>query len=326
MAYVTPRAEVSASHLVAQVGVEFFAAMKDMTFNQLVEDDPPQQLDLVGLLAHRAMAKLDLKSRWSIGASLSIEPSHPQWFVEVEGSGLKMVTICDLKTERWEADIRTVFGIPNEADAVWYCETNHTSKLKVCVNIDEGRRPRPLEKVKYVAMLVLAFEEEIDKMLADHVGYINEDAAARSNANNILLVDLHPKQKLRRLWSTTTLQEVIDLMCPDDPSFALEGWDPWSAKHLNELYKYNFRGALSSESKIRSRVEFRQHQGTLSAREIIYWVAFVGGLVELADSIDEEDLLRLVHMADAGEVNITELFGAMANAGAIMVDLEMVAC
>lgn len=82
MAYVTPRAEVSASHLVAQVGVEFFAAMKDITFNQLVEDDPPQQLDLVGLLAHRAMAKLDLKSRWSIGASLSIEPSHPQWFVE----------------------------------------------------------------------------------------------------------------------------------------------------------------------------------------------------------------------------------------------------
>lgn len=95
-----------------------------------------------------------------------------------------MVTICDLKTERWEADIRTVFGIPNEADAVWYCETNHTSKLKVCVNIDEGRRPRPLEKVKYVAMLVLAFEEEIDKMLADHVGYINEDVRHHHDRRN----------------------------------------------------------------------------------------------------------------------------------------------
>ena len=86
-----------------------------------------------------------------------------------------MVAVCDLKTEAWEADIRRVFGPPNEDDALWYCETNHTSKLKVHVYIDKGRRPRTLEKVKYVAMLVLAFEEEIDKMLADHVGYINED-------------------------------------------------------------------------------------------------------------------------------------------------------
>ena len=82
MAHVTPRDELAASHLSVQVDVEFFAAMKEMTFNQLVQDDPPQRRNLVGILAHHALPTLGLKSRWTVGACVGIEPSHPQWFVE----------------------------------------------------------------------------------------------------------------------------------------------------------------------------------------------------------------------------------------------------
>ena len=51
---------------------------------------------------------------------------------------------------------------------------------------------------------------------------------------------------------------------------------------------------------------------------------FVGGLVDLADTISDEDLLRLVHLRDVGEVSVTELFCAMAAEGSTGVDLEMV--
>ena len=48
------------------------------------------------------------------------------------------------------------------------------------------------------------------------------------------------------------------------------------------------------------------------------------GLVELADKIADEEVVRLVHMRDVGGVNVTELFAAMANEGGVMVRGEMV--
>lgn len=91
---------------------------------------------------------------------------------------MSLVTTCDVKNKSSEAEIRAVFGKPTEADAHLYCETNSTTHLRICVNLDNhGRRRRTLETVKKLAMLVLAFEEVIDKMLADHVGYTNEDVS-----------------------------------------------------------------------------------------------------------------------------------------------------
>ena len=84
----------------------------------------------------------------------------------------------NVKNRSWELDMRGVLETPSEDAAVLYCETNSTTHLTVRVRVDQGRwihQIGPLEKVKKLAMLVLAFEAEIDKMLADHVGYINED-------------------------------------------------------------------------------------------------------------------------------------------------------
>ena len=110
-------------------------------------------------------------------------------------------------------------------------------------------------------------------------------------------------------------------MCPTDPSISREGWSEYIVNPLNELYKYNFRPIERGNHRY---VEFRQHQGTLNANEVVYWIKFVGGLVDLAGSIEDNDLLRLVHMEDMFDVNVTELFAAMAIFGSLQTDLEMV--
>lgn len=91
---------------------------------------------------------------------------------------MSLATTCDVKKSLSEAEIRAVFGTPTEADPHLYCETNSTTHLRIYVRLDNyGRRRRTLETVKKLAMLVLAFEELIDKMLADHVGYTSEDVS-----------------------------------------------------------------------------------------------------------------------------------------------------
>lgn len=182
---------VAASPLLMRVSIEFFAAMKRIAFDPLVQDEPADQRNIVHFFT-RTMPMLHLKANWSIAFDPSIEPSHPHWFAEgmsglailkhksanhfsVEGRGIRLLVTCDMKKETTEEDVRTVFGPISEADPLLYCETNSTTQLMVRVNLDQGRRRRTLEKIKKLAMLVLAFEEEIDKMLADHVGYINEN-------------------------------------------------------------------------------------------------------------------------------------------------------
>ena len=90
------------------------------------------------------------------------------------------------------------------------------------------------------------------------------------------------------------------MMCPDLP----RSKDP----NLRHFYKYNFMPLLSDKPVI----EFRQHEGTLNADEILRWVTFVGALVSLAYNIDIQNLARLAHLSDAKPVNFTELCAAMS--------------
>lgn len=95
------------------------------------------------------------------------------------------------------------------------------------------------------------------------------------------------------------------MMCPDLP----RSKNP----KLRHFYKYNFMPLLSD----RPGIEFRQHEGTLNADEIVRWVRFVGALVSLAHNIDIQNLARLAHLSDAEPVNFTELCAAMSAFGAL---------
>lgn len=95
------------------------------------------------------------------------------------------------------------------------------------------------------------------------------------------------------------------MMCPDLP----RSKDP----KFRHFYKYNFMPLLSD----RPVIQFRQHEGTLNAAEIVRWVKFVGALVSLAHSIDIQNLARLAHLSDSNPVNFTELCAAMSAFGAL---------
>jgi hypothetical protein len=85
------------------------------------------------------------------------------------------------------------------------------------------------------------------------------------------------------------------MMCPDLPRS--------QSPKFRHFYKYNFMTLLSA----RPVIEFRQHEGTLNANEIVRWVRFVGALVSLAHNIDIQNLARLAHLNDDKPVNFTEL-------------------
>ena len=88
---------------------------------------------------------------------------------------------------------------------------------------------------------------------------------------------------------------------------------PQHPSGLPSFYKYNF---LPDDDELLGarlpHVRFYQHQGTLNAREMIYWIIFICGLFQLAGTISDSSLERLVHLNDKGDVSITELFMMMA--------------
>ena len=84
-------------------------------------------------------------------------------------------------------------------------------------------------------------------------------------------------------------------------------------------YKYNLAPLQDASHPY---VEFRQHHGSLDAREIVHWVVFVGNLVQLARHIEEPQLLRLVHYADRDPVSLTELFLMMLSWRAMTPELR----
>lgn len=98
------------------------------------------------------------------------------------------------------------------------------------------------------------------------------------------------------------------MMCPDLPKV--------TNPDFRHYYKYNFMTLLSETPTI----EFRQHEGTINAEEIIRWVKFVSGLVDLAHNIDIQNLARLVHLTDTKPVSFTELCAAMVIFGSMNPD------
>jgi len=81
--------------------------------------------------------------------------------------------------EEFERDIGTLLGTIDDPyeEADLYCELNPSTHFHVQVGNIAGNGRFALQTVQRVAILVLAFEKLIDKMLADHMGYITESVS-----------------------------------------------------------------------------------------------------------------------------------------------------
>ena len=71
--------------------------------------------------------------------------------------------------------LRPVSNPDDEADI--YCELNTSTHFHVQIGNVAGDGGFELPTVQRLAILVLAFEKMIDKMLADHMGYICESVS-----------------------------------------------------------------------------------------------------------------------------------------------------
>ncbi|MCJ1260998.1 hypothetical protein MMC22_000862 [Lobaria immixta] len=158
---------------------------------------------------------------------------------------------------------------------------------------------------KNLAMLVLVFEGEIDKLLPDHRGYVTQSASSLSNASNTTMKSLTPKRKLHRLWACDSMTELVNTMCPGAGAANYPDHEGFESQ-----YRYNFAPLLNPTTP---HFQFRQHHGSLNAQEILRWVEFTANLVLLAGRISEPDLLRLIHYEDKYPVNLIELFLMMAS-------------
>jgi hypothetical protein len=84
--------------------------------------------------------------------------------------------------EHWaelESEIGMLLGKINDPfeEADLYCELNPSTHFHVQVGNIGGNGHFKLPTIQRLAILVLAFEKLIDKMLADHMGYITESVS-----------------------------------------------------------------------------------------------------------------------------------------------------
>lgn len=151
---------------------------------------------------------------------------------------------------------------------------------------------------------------------------------------------------LTRAWRLhcigTTTRSLLDAMNP----LLLGLHDP----EYRRYFKYNFMGLLDrqhwnpySDSSTNPHpvkaptIEFRQHEGTLNARAILYWIKFVTSLVEFSSRLNLEQVKSFLGLnrigreaiaaaasgePDTGGASLQKLFVSMSQVG-MNVDVEM---
>ncbi|KAI9715843.1 MAG: hypothetical protein M1812_005663 [Candelaria pacifica] len=241
---------------------------------------------------------------WTVTRDHSIEPDHPEWFDDYEAQPMELISPpYQVRLPYWEQDFKSLLStaIDPRQNPDLYCELNTSAHLHVHIGNGTSGEGFPFHTVRNLAMLVIVFESEIDKMLADHMGFSTETTWARSARKNPAFTGLSISAMARKIQNEChTISDIIEIMDPCLPGMEND-------TDFRRYFKYNFWSLKSSKKTI----EFRQHQGSLSAIEIIHWVKFISSLVELANSITQRDLERLLRQTDRDHVSITELFACM---------------
>ncbi|KAI9797369.1 MAG: hypothetical protein M1835_001036 [Candelina submexicana] len=241
---------------------------------------------------------------WTVTRDHTIEPDYPDCFDDYEAQPMELISPpYHVRLPYWEQDLKALLStaVDPRQNPDLYCELNTSAHLHVHIGNGTSGEEFPYHTIRNLAMLAIVFEAEIDKMLADHMGFSTETSFARSQRKSPAFIGLSVASMARKIRDECqSIDDVIEMMDPELPGMENDA-------DFRRYFKYNF-WSLKSAKKT---VEFRQHQGSLSAVEIIHWVRFVTSLVELANSISDQDLERLIHQTDWEHVSITELFACM---------------
>ncbi|OAX82736.1 hypothetical protein ACJ72_02919 [Emergomyces africanus] len=265
--------------------------------------------------------------RWTLATDPTIYPNNPEWFDEYVTQSIKIISPPYLlHGPGWEADFQRVFSQRSEhynpivRYGIMYSEYNPSTSLNV--HIGNNANPSagfPFHTVRNLAMLLLVYEPEMDRMVRLHT--------FPDHQNN-------PKRWITPLQSPHFLPPNVPQPCPPgtlashllntclDMHSIIRAMNP----HLPEFrqlnshfyFKYDFSSLLDITEEEnstpnqpnghtalpqptqsgRKTVQFRLPSNLVVDPEIlIHWVRLLGSLVEFANEVNLNTLMETLGIA-----------------------------
>ncbi|OJD10693.1 hypothetical protein ACJ73_09719 [Blastomyces percursus] len=257
---------------------------------------------------------------WTLTTDPTIYPNNPEWFDEYVTQSIKIISPPYLiHGPGWEADFQRVFSQRSEhynpivRYGIMYTEYNPSTSLNV--RIGNGTNPGagfPFHTVRNLAMILLVYEPEIDRMLRLHTFPAHQNNPRRwmtpLQSPHFLPPNLPhscpPDMLASHLLNTCPdLRSVIHAMNPSLPQFR--------QPNTHFYYKYDFSSLLDptdeptpttnqsnghpapsqqTHSK-RKTLQFRLPSNLVVDPEIlIHWVRLIASLVEFANEVHLDTL------------------------------------
>ncbi|KAK2739777.1 hypothetical protein FQN57_006474 [Myotisia sp. PD_48] len=263
---------------------------------------------------------------WNVKIDSNVVAGRPGWFGAHETQSIELISPpFPVESDRWELDLQRIFSSrvgfldsPVPGERFVYFEVNRTTSLHIHIgNGISSKSAFPFETIRNLAMILLVYETDINKMLDPRTGSDNRENGGLSPTENTHFKSLNIPLKSPRstlashLFDTCKdIQSVIDAMSPPIIDAGGESDEP-------PFYRFDFRSLLDSpelpsdpttqppeidgvRSTDRPRkrkqptIEFRQACGSLQAEHLVFWIRFLAALMDLAGKLDVANLKVLL--------------------------------
>ncbi|ODH36023.1 hypothetical protein ACO22_02856 [Paracoccidioides brasiliensis] len=279
-----------------------------------IDDDPHQGVD---------------SERWTLTTDPTVSPNHPEWFDAYVTQPIKIISPpYPLYMPGWEADAQRVFSqrseqyVPLVRHGVMYTEYNPSTNLNILIgNGENATAGFPFHAVRNLAMLLLVYEPELDRMvrLPTYICHPNNPKRWVSPLRSPQFQPPNVPEDFSRASLAShlldTCPDMQSLICAFNPELP-ESEQP--AKHY--YFKYDFSSHLdatgectpgtnqndpdsppSDGQSTRKTLQFRLPSVLVVDPEIlIHWARLLGGLVEFASEVNLNTLQETLGISDHG--------------------------
>ncbi|PGG95720.1 hypothetical protein GX51_08143 [Blastomyces parvus] len=283
---------------------------------------------------------------WTLTTDPTIYPNNPEWFDEYVTQSIKIISPpYFVHGPGWEADFQRVFSQRSEhynpivRYGIMYTEYNPSTSLNV--RIGNGTNPSagfPFHTVRNLAMILLVYEPEIDRMLRLH-NFPAHQNNPRRWVTPLTSPHFQPPNLPRSCPPDMLASHLLDT-CPDIRS-VINAMNPclpeFRQPNTHYYYKYDFSALLdpADESSLtptqttstnqqpnghpapphphpqpnpskRKTLQFRLPSNLVVDPEIlIHWVRLLASLVEFANEVPLDTLNETlgVTVPDPGPIN-----------------------
>lgn len=179
--------------------------------------------------------------------------------------GVTLISPMFDSTSGWHVEVEKALHAIARA-MVW--KAKRSASLHVHVGRG-GEKKFSLEEVKRIAMLVVRFEEAIDRLYMGRK--ILKNDSVLSNRQNERLKNMSLTEIFNAIQAASDIVGVLKLVNYVTPTegVAYDGYEKSFKVYFASLIEHN-------------TIEFRQREGTVSSRSVIAWTKFVMAFVDFA--------------------------------------------